>query len=67
MSRTTDELRARNWAVKGWAFKDLPEKENEAIIKFLDGGKCPEGYEKFYALCRRHLKLPEFKDKECPI
>lgn len=53
------EQQARNRAVKGWVFRDLPEDEQEAIKAFLRGGPCPEKYRRTYALCRAQLKLPE--------
>jgi hypothetical protein len=63
MSDAQKDLLARNRAVKGWAFKDLPEKENEAIKEFLNGGPTPDGYEGIYNLCRRQLGLPSDKMK----
>jgi hypothetical protein len=57
--RAAAEQLARNRAVKGWAFRDLPEDEQEAIKAFLNGGPCPEGYRRTYALARKQLKLED--------
>lgn len=51
------EQQARNRAVKGWAFRDLPRAENDAIRVFLAGGPCPERYLRGYALAREQLGL----------
>ena len=52
------ERLARQRAVHGWAFRGLPQEENDAISAFLHGkGPCPEGYRGTYRLCRKHLKL----------
>lgn len=40
-----DERTRRARVVKGWAFKDLSEDENAAIVAYLDGGPVPSGYE----------------------
>lgn len=40
---TEEQRRAR--VVKGWAFRDLPDAEKEAIRAYLDGGPVPAGYE----------------------
>jgi hypothetical protein len=42
-ARTEEQRRAR--VVKGWAFRNLPEHEAEAIRSYLDGGPVPAGYE----------------------
>jgi hypothetical protein len=52
------EQLARNRTVKGWAFRDLTEEMRSSVLAFLDGGECPEGCERTYALCREQLKLP---------
>jgi len=59
--RERRELLARNRAVKGWSFKDLPDEEEDEIKAFLHGGPVPKGYERMYNLCRRQLGLPSDK------
>jgi hypothetical protein len=48
---------ARNRAVKGWAFEDLPESEVKEIRMFLEGGTCPAKHRSSYELAREQLKL----------
>jgi hypothetical protein len=61
------EKLARNRAVKGWAFKGLPEEENDAIIAFINGGTCPESYKRLYALSCRQLGLPDPFKPDVPM
>ncbi len=39
------ERARRRRVMHGWAFKDLPKEEEEAVRAYLDGGPVPEGYE----------------------
>ena len=55
--RAALEQLARDRSVKGWAFRDLPAEEKDAIRAFLAGGDCPEKYRRSYALAREQLKL----------
>lgn len=60
------ELLAKTRATHGWAFRDLPEAEVQAIRDFLLGdGPCPEDYTHAYALTREQLGLPDpFKPEQ---
>lgn len=49
MSISSKELTRRRRVIKGWAFMDLSEKENDEMRKYLDGGPVPAGYEKLDA------------------
>lgn len=51
------EQQARNRAVKGWAFRGLPDDQDAAIRSFLAGGPCPPEYRSGYALAREQLRL----------
>jgi hypothetical protein len=51
------EQQARNRAVKGWAFRDISQKEKEEILRFLAGGPVPPLYAKAYAMARVQLRL----------
>lgn len=52
------EQQARTRTVHGWAFRQLPDDEKQAIKAFLDGGACPASYHTMYTLARQQLKLP---------
>lgn len=50
-------LRLRSAVVKGWAFRSLPEEQNEAIRHYLDTGEMTEDFP--YEHMHQHF-FPEY-------
>jgi hypothetical protein len=42
------EVQIRRRTVKGWAFKNLPPRDEAAVKWFLTGGPVPAGYRQRY-------------------
>jgi len=58
------EQLAKTRAVHGWTSMELSREEDYEILRFLNGGPCPEKYKREYAICREQLGLPELKEEK---